>query len=293
MQLCLYFERMIESQKNTILTGAQNRAFAFDFFCDREADRKLPVVIFVHGFKGFKDWGHWAAMAEMMAEQGCVVITMNLSHNGVTPEQPLDFVDLEAFGNNRYSYEITDISAMLDWLHSGDCGFADRIDLDQICLIGHSRAGATCLLVAAEDERVSRLVTWASVARFDYSHQWLDEALCRDWLKEGVTHVLNGRTQQMMPLYRSLYDDWAAQSERFDSQRLAQALQKPWLIIHGSADPAVPQQAAETLYGASDQDLTTLVLLDTDHVFGGKHPHIGDLSAAAKQVVLATAAFVC
>ncbi|QQR97120.1 MAG: hypothetical protein IPK18_09490 [Sphingobacteriales bacterium] len=30
----------------------------------KEAPQKLPVVLFVHGFKGFKDWGHFNLIAQ-------------------------------------------------------------------------------------------------------------------------------------------------------------------------------------------------------------------------------------
>jgi hypothetical protein len=29
---------------------------------------KRPLVIFVHGYKGYKDWGAWDLMAEKFAE---------------------------------------------------------------------------------------------------------------------------------------------------------------------------------------------------------------------------------
>ncbi|MDH5398779.1 MAG: dienelactone hydrolase, partial [Cyclobacteriaceae bacterium] len=55
-----------------------------------------PLVLFVHGFKGFKDWGFWDIVANMFAEAGFIFIKINLSHNGTTKDHPLDFADLEA-----------------------------------------------------------------------------------------------------------------------------------------------------------------------------------------------------
>ena len=31
---------------------------------------KLPLLIFVHGYKGYKDWGAWNLMAEDFAKAG-------------------------------------------------------------------------------------------------------------------------------------------------------------------------------------------------------------------------------
>ena len=63
------------------------------------------VVVFCHGFKGFKDWGHFNKVSEMFANAGFVFVKFNFSHNGTSPESPSDFVDLEAFGNNNFSIE--------------------------------------------------------------------------------------------------------------------------------------------------------------------------------------------
>ena len=56
-----------------------------------------PLIIFCHGYKGFKDWGAWNLMAEAFAKIGFCFIKFNFSHNGGTIEQPIDFPDLEAF----------------------------------------------------------------------------------------------------------------------------------------------------------------------------------------------------
>lgn len=56
-----------------------------------------PVIIFSHGFKGFKDWGHFPIVAQWFAEKGLAFVRFNFSHNGTTPEQPCDFANLDNF----------------------------------------------------------------------------------------------------------------------------------------------------------------------------------------------------
>ena len=41
----------------------------------------LPVVLFVHGFKGFKDWGAFPDACDELARAGFAVVTFNLSLN--------------------------------------------------------------------------------------------------------------------------------------------------------------------------------------------------------------------
>ena len=78
------------------IKGSSNRpiSLSLDF---PASESKVPLVIFLHGFKGFKDWGHWPLLGKELSHKGFAVLRMNFSHNGTTPESPFDFVDLESF----------------------------------------------------------------------------------------------------------------------------------------------------------------------------------------------------
>ncbi len=41
--------------------------------------REFPVIIFLHGFKGFKDWGPFPDACEDLARSGFGVLAMNFS----------------------------------------------------------------------------------------------------------------------------------------------------------------------------------------------------------------------
>ena len=77
-----------------------------------------PLAIFVHGFKGFKDWGAFNAVSQQMAARGLAWCKFNFSRNGTTPDKPTEFADPEAFGNNNYGIELTEIGLVLDWVES-------------------------------------------------------------------------------------------------------------------------------------------------------------------------------
>ena len=52
-------------------------------------------------------------MAKEFAKDGFCFIKFNFSHNGGTVEQPIDFPDLEAFGNNNYTKELDDLESVI------------------------------------------------------------------------------------------------------------------------------------------------------------------------------------
>ncbi len=253
--------------KNIQLIGADERPFLADVYRPDNQDI-VPTIIFAHGFKGFKDWGCWHWIAAEFVKAGFAFISFNFSHNGTTPEHPTDFADLAAFGNNTYSREWFDLDVMLDWVAQSAKHF--HLNLDSLTLIGHSRGGGIAIAKSAENQRIKNLVTWASVSSLAWL--WADEALKNQWRQNGVIYQVNARTNQNMPLYYTLCEDYEAHRSRFDLAQAAPKVTQNWLIVHGSADVSVPLLAAELLH--SYQPKSTLHLIEgADHTFGARHPN--------------------
>ncbi len=270
--------------RNIEIEGENGRPILIDT-SHQETSENLPVIIFCHGFKGFKDWGAWDLMGLAFAKAGYLFIKFNYSHNGGTPEQPIDFPDLEAFGNNNYSIEVRDTIRVLDWLGSSDLPAGQ-----EITLIGHSRAGGIATIVASQDDRVKKLVTMASVAHYDQRFPQGEEL--EKWKENGVYYIKNGRTNQEMPLYYQFYEDFIENRAQLDIITAAKCLSIPHLIIHGDADPTVDVQDAHDLKIASPQS-ELRILRGADHVFGASHPwNQNHLPADLRQVVQCVGNFI-
>jgi pimeloyl-ACP methyl ester carboxylesterase len=192
-------------------------------------------------------------------------VKFNFSHNGGTLAQPIDFPDLEAFGNNNFTIELSDLKTVVDWVVHLE---SEEMDSAQIYLIGHSRGGGISILSAHEDKRIKKLITWAAVS--DLINRY-PAAVLAQWKKEGVLYVENTRTNQQMPLYYQLAEDTLQNKERFDIERVAKQLQIPHLIIHGSADEVVGLHEAKHINRWS-KGSELIVLADADHSFGATHP---------------------
>ena len=148
--------------QHIITSGSQQKPIAIDVSYLSNNQQK-PLVLFVHGFKGFKDWGHFNAIANYFAENNFVFVKFNFSHNGTSLQKPLEFDDLEAFGNNNYVFELNDLDAVLNTLLTVE-QLKNEIDAEKVYLIGHSRGGAISIIKTSEDTRIKKLVTWAAVA---------------------------------------------------------------------------------------------------------------------------------
>ncbi len=276
--------------KNQILQGKHGRPFAFDLYLPSNlvAGEKHPLLIFAHGFKGFKDWGHWEAIAKAFVEKGYAFLKFNFAFNGVSIEQPLDFADLEAFGQNNFSKELADAQSVLDWVEQNAEHY--QFNLEDLSMIGHSRGGPIAILTAAKDQRISKVITWASVHELDYA--WQDPEVMAAWKKTGVRYILNGRTQQNMPMYYQIVEDYEANKEAFSISKALESFNKPLLILHGNADPAVPTSSAD--YLKKHYPPAQLKIIEAaDHVFGGHHPFgEAELPKATQELVAASLAFV-
>lgn len=93
---------------NKVLTRPAKKPMVYDVFFI-PSQKPKPVIIFCHGYKGFKDWGAWNLVAKAFAKAGFFFLKFNFSHNGGTIEDPIDFPDLEAFAQNNFSKELEDL----------------------------------------------------------------------------------------------------------------------------------------------------------------------------------------
>ncbi|ADR20985.1 hypothetical protein MATR_13870 [Marivirga tractuosa] len=277
-------------KENIIITSTvHNKPITADLRYISTNDKK-PLILFVHGFKGFKDWGVFNLMADEFAENGFIFMKINLSHNGTTPEQLTDFTDLEAFGNNNFTLELADLKDSIDYLFSSSSIVSTKeIDLNNINLLGHSRGGGLILLKAKEDPRVNTVTTLAAIS--DLSKRWPQRFL-DEWRAKGVQYIENKRTNQQMPIYVQLYDDVLNNPDRLSIPSAVKEMQQPLLAFHGTEDETLPVNMAHQIEKWKPD--TKLVILENEnHVFGATHPwEKNDLPQAYKVIIKKTTDFI-
>lgn len=257
---------MLSKITNHCINGKHGHRIAIDCVYQNDGGTK-PLVIFSHGFKGFKDWGHFNRTADYFANRGFVFVKFNFSHNGHTISRPKECTEIERFGNNNFSKELDDLGSVIDWV-SEEPRLSGVVDHQKICLLGHSRGGGISILKAAEDSRISKLVTWAAVG--DFASRYNAEQL-ESWKENGRIDIVNGRTGQILPLYYQLYQDFKENSSRLDIPKASAKIDIPFLIVHGTGDEAVSFEAAKKLHHQC-QDSQLLLIENSGHTFEGKHP---------------------
>mgnify|MGYP001066802479 CR=1 FL=1 len=293
---------MIEKIQKVVLKGSSNRDIVADItypLINAVNDDKIPVVIFCHGFKGFKDWGHFNVMAKEFAEKGFAFLKFNFSHNGGTVDDPIDFPDLEAFGENDFIKELEDMSVVIDALFDSSCVLTGRgafdkllpsLNTDNISMMGHSRGGGIATIFCASEKRIKKLVLLAAVSDFA-ARQPTPEAMYY-WKQQGVMYIENGRTKQQMPMFYSFVEAFEKNLELLNIKSACKKMTQKTHVIQGLSDEVVKPDEAENLVSWLDNP-SFLFIENSNHVFGSCHPYEGNvLPGETGQLVSSTIKFL-
>ena len=251
--------------KNHGITGSAGRTMLLDIYAPSTNHPKATIV-FIHGFKGFKDWGFWNNFAEKFVQNQYQFVSFNFSHNGMSSSDTLNFDELEAFGQNTFSKEKYDLTQVIDTILGNWC-----VNSHPIYLIGHSRGGGLGIIYYLSDPRIGGMVSWASVGGLDYMWNDKDELLAA-WKSSGVHYVSNSRTKQQMPLYYQLYEDFIQHEDELNLNRVSKRNIR-LKVIHGTNDPGVPMSHAYKIKELLPES-QLCIINGANHVFGGSHPYL-------------------
>lgn len=264
-----------------------------------ESDEGLPIrgdlevpagaralVLLVHGFKGFKDWGFFPWLAETLCRHGFAVCRFNMSRSGIG-ENPDTFDRLDLFADDTFSGQIADLRTVAAYARA-------QADLP-LFLLGHSRGGGVALLAArhlveprASARRTAGLrgvITWSAIAR---ANNWT-AAVVRQWRRDGHYDIENARTKQIMRMSTRILDDYEAHREELDILAAASRLEVPLLLVHGGRDETVPlSQSAEI--AAAAPEASRLVIASATHTYNAIHPLV-DVPSQLQIAALVSARF--
>jgi alpha-beta hydrolase superfamily lysophospholipase len=278
---------MVLSRK-FILEGALQQKFAVDLSYSESPEQK-GIIIFCHGFKGFKDWGCWQMIADDFVENGFAFLKFNFSHNGMGLEDSVEFTALDKFATNTLGKEMEDIASVEQFVLNELSTILPGINTDKIFIIGHSKGGVSALLYCTQYEtRINKVCTWASP--FDFHRSWNSKFVDK-WRADGVQYIKNARTNQMMPLDLAVLEDLEIHKEKYSLVPAGKKLKIPYLIIQGADDQAVKMEEFNLLQKHFIK-AENHIILGANHVFGGSHPYLErELPEHTKELVGVTRGF--
>lgn len=258
---------MIIKKNIPVKSTVHNKPIVTDVIYN-QTNSKKPIVIFCHGYKGYKDWGAWNLMSTSFVENDLFFVKFNFSHNGGTLKNPIDFPDLNAFGENNFTLELKDLEDVINWIINNN-DFQNEAAFENITLIGHSRGGGIVTIKASENKNISKVITLNGVS--DYGVRFPKGEDIIKWKKEGVMYVTNGRTKQEMPHFFQFYKNFIENKNRLTIKKAVENLDKPMLIITGGDDVVVTSKEGELMHSWNPKSELFFVE-GMNHTLGGKHP---------------------
>jgi len=217
------------------------------------------LILVVHGFKGFKDWGFFPWLAEYLCNSGFAVCRFNMSRSGIG-ENPESFDRLDLFAGDTYSIQLADLAAASHFAQS-------KYPSLPIFLLGHSRGGGVAILGAYDVPGLSGVVTWSAIGRAD---RW-DAETKRKWHTDGFMDIVNARTQQIMRMSPAILDDYDRNAARLDIEAATARIDVPMLIVHGGRDESVPVEESRVLASRA-REANLVIIEEASHTYNAIHP---------------------
>lgn len=260
--------------KNQTYIGSNDKSGLYDIEIVDSTSKS--IVLFIHGYMGFKDWGCWNLVQNKFTSAGLNFCKYNITHGGTTAANPLEFDDLESFSKNSYLREHQDCQKFIQHI-------AESYGIENIHLIGHSRGGGIALMMQSMKE-VKTITTWAAICTIEGRMKSGEEL--EKWKKEDVYSITNGRTNQEMPHSYSAYEEFDANRAILSIEENCKELSKPLLIIHGDEDTSVSITEGENISELTKQEL--IIIPGTNHTFDSSHPWTENSLPSALETVCAT-----
>lgn len=244
-----------------------NEKISIDYYAPN-FHKENPILLILHGFKGFKNWGFFPYISRHLCELGYATFTINFSLNGVTDDIG-DVFDVDKFANNTLSRELYETETIIHWLINDQIKKLEIQWNNKLFLLGHSRGGGISALTNSMNEYVSASVHWASVGKFGRTTPRQNER----WKEMGKLEIPNSRTGQMLYQNYTYFEDLLENKEKLSIINAVKKTTKPMLFIHGSEDLVIRPQEVSLLPELNPQKIVHYKEINqTGHTFSVQHP---------------------
>ena len=240
-----------------------------------DASQRAPLMIILHGHKGFRNYGFLPWIAQGAADRGMIALRMCFSLNGMDNSAWL-VQKPDDFARNTLSREVDDVHDLVRHI-SDSTDFAmirDRWN-GMLILVGHSRGGGIAL-VAGGELSTSTAPSWTSlrVAGLNAVGTWTrwTPRQAAAWKEAGFVDVHNQRTGQIVRIDASFVMDLETHADRLSLLTAMNRLRDNVVLIHAAQDLTVPLSEIQKLAASCDANHAVLTIENTTHTFGMTHP---------------------
>jgi uncharacterized protein len=233
------------NMKEKVTLKADNLRLPGEVYLPDTTGRPCPALCLCHGIPSGQPASGGDTGYPGLAEKFCVAgfITLIFSFRGAGEAQG----NLDMLGWTR------DLRAAIDYL----AGLAE-VDKSRLCLLGSSAGAAVSVYVAANDPRVSSLITFACPAEFNFLTD-------NKRVKATIDHF---RTIGVIKDtgFPSSEDDWLNGFSTVSPFKWIDKISpRPLLLVHGERDDLVPVEHARRLFEKAGEPKNLVIIPGAGH----------------------------
>lgn len=195
-----------------------------DFYLDK-SNVSYPLIIICHGFTSSRIGVDrlFVKSANQLTAEGCIVVRFDYSGCGESEGN---------YGNSGLDELIEQTINVIEF-----CSGIDKVDSNNITLLGHSLGGAAALLTAVRDNRIKQLILWSAVAN-PYE----------DIVKiVGVNNLRNfDKSTSIDYLGYTFTEKYFNSLSKFQPLEEIKEFRGDTLVIHGTDDKDIPVHYCQT-----------------------------------------------
>lgn len=225
-----------------------------------DTSKKVPAVILLHGFCGYKDQPNIISLAETLAENGIAAIRFDASGFGTSEGSVED--------DFRVSNYLLDIDYVYHFLfhHEG-------INPAKIGVWGVSMGGSLAMVYGTENKEIKAVSAVSPTSVFGEA-AWIQSQL-PEWQKKGTLEMDAG-THGTVQIPFSFVKD----AQRYNAVDKAPKLVQPLQMIVGSADDVVLPDDSHKLFDAAPEPKEWLLVEGMDHDYEENAAHMQQVNTA-------------
>lgn len=232
-----------------------------------------PLLLLLHGFKGFRNYSFLPWVAQYAAQSGAIVVRMCFSLNGMNNTSWI-VQSPDNFARNTISRECDDVADMITaFRHHKDFETLRKSWNGRIHLLGHSRGGGVAMIAGNEllnnaPEMLGNVALWNAIGTWT---RWTPRQASA-WKEAGTFEMQNQRTMQMLNMHASYVTDIEDNAVRLDPISACASLGNKLRFVHAQHDLTVPLREIQQLAQASGTQESLTIIENTTHTFGMEHP---------------------
>lgn len=214
---------------------------------------RVPVVLLVHGRAADRHYYWIPELCRTLKNTGYATLVIDLNGHGSSSGR---------FEDCTYTKAAQDVAAAATFLKG-----QKRVNAFAVGAIGHSLGGTAVLMAQSQGAPFKTIVLVAPVGdtkshvRTAYS-----PAAVRAWKKNGSHAWYDARLKRDVSMRYSFYEDL----KTIDSLKRARDIHQPVLVIHGTADAAVPLIESRRLMNVLHEPKMIAVIQGARHSFRPK-----------------------